>query len=80
MSEASVSNHSVVGVRQRRWRQRQKFPVHVVAKIEYERDAVLQALIKTKRLSQAEVQRRDLVDRELSLVIALWAEVNKHHD
>lgn len=63
---------------QRRWRERQKHPVIVVGRFEYERDAVLSALIKTKRLSQAEAERRDLVERALSVMVAEWsAEVNK---
>jgi hypothetical protein len=71
-------NHSVVGVRQKRWRQRQKFPVRVVGRIEYERDAVLRALLNTGRLSQDEAQRRNIVEHALSLVITEWAvEVNK---
>lgn len=71
-------NHSVVGVRQKRWRERQKYPVRIVGRIEYERDAALRALLKTGRLSQAETQRRVLVDHALSLVIDEWvAEVNK---
>jgi hypothetical protein len=62
---------------QRRWRARRKNPVRVVSLVEHERDAVLHALIKSGRLSQAEVSRRNLVERELSLLIAEWAaEVN----
>jgi hypothetical protein len=62
---------------QRRWRERQKHPVIVVGHIEYERDAVLSALIRSERLSQAQAERRDLVERALSVVIAEWVEVNK---
>jgi hypothetical protein len=63
----------VVGVRQKRWRQRQKVPVRVVGRVEYERDVVVRALIHTFRLSQAEAGRRDLVERALSTLIAEWA-------
>jgi hypothetical protein len=40
-----------VAIRQRRWRQRQKDPVHAVGRVEYESVAVLQTLINTGRLS-----------------------------
>ena len=64
---------------QRRWRARQKNPVHAVYQIEFERDAVQCALIKTGRLTQAEIERRDFVGRALCSVIAEWtAKVNKH--
>lgn len=73
-----ATNLSLIGVRQKRWRLRQKFPIRAVGRIEYERDDVLRALIATGRLSQAEAERRVLVERALSLVIAEWtAEVNK---
>lgn len=66
-------------IRQRRYRERQRNPIHTVCQIEIERDAVLRALIKTGRLTQADIKRRDLVRRTLSSVIAEWAaKVNKH--
>ena len=51
-----------------------KIPSHAVYQIEFERDAVLQALLNSGRLTQTEILRSDLVERELSLVIAEWAE------
>jgi hypothetical protein len=66
-------------LRQRRWRARQRNPVHAVYQIEFERDAVLRALLNSGRLTQAETERRDFVGRALCSVIAEWtAKVNKH--
>ena len=50
-----------------------KHPVRYVCRIEYERDGLLRALLNTGRLPQADIWRRDLVERQLSLLIAEWA-------
>jgi hypothetical protein len=68
----------IIGVRQRRWRDRQKFPVKQVCRVEYERDALHSALIYTNRLSPTEIKNRDLVAAALSAVIAEWAATNRH--
>lgn len=59
-----VTADATVGVRQRRWRMRQKNPVRSVGRIEYERDAVLEALILTGRLSETEIFRRGTMDTD----------------
>jgi hypothetical protein len=59
---------------QRRWRERNRNPVHAVCQIEFERDAILRALINSGRIAQTDIWRRDLVGNVLSLVIAEWAE------
>src|SRR5262245_57435935 len=66
-------------LRQRRFRERQRTPIRAVAWIECERDAVLQALIHSGRLSETETQADIWRDRPrmrqmLSDVIAEWAE------
>jgi hypothetical protein len=58
-----------VAVRQARWRARQRSPVHVVSRVEHERDSVFQALITTGCLSQTEMWRRNLIERELSRLV-----------
>lgn len=68
---------TVNALMQRRWRERQKHPVRYVCRIEYERDGLLRALLNTGRLPQADIWRRDLVERQLSLLIAEWVEVSK---
>jgi hypothetical protein len=68
-----VTADITLGVRQRRWRQRQKDPVHAVARVEYERDLVLEALIKTCRISESQTWRRDLVERQISIVLSSLA-------
>jgi hypothetical protein len=68
-----VTADTTLGVRQRRWRQRQKDPVHAVARVEYQRDKVLEALILTGRLSETETLRRDLVERQISIVLSSLA-------
>jgi hypothetical protein len=72
-------NHSIVGTRQRRWRERQKYPVRSVFQIEVESDLTLIALINTDRLSPTEIKNRDLVGRALSVVIAEWAARTNRH-
>ena len=67
------TNHSVVGVRQKRWRERQKFPARAVVQIEIERDTIQKALINTGRLPPTEIKNRDLVADALSAVVAEWA-------
>ena len=64
------------GVRQRRWRLRQKPPARAraVYLVEFERDAVRQALINRSDLSANEIADRDCIARALSGVIAEWVE------
>jgi hypothetical protein len=60
--------------RQARWRARQKEPIHHVARIEYQQEAVLMALVTSGRLTKTEIWHRDLVEEALSIVITEWAE------
>ena len=61
---------------QRRWRERQRNPIRSVSHVEYERDAVLRALVHTGRLKD---YHRHRIQHALSLVIAEWAaKVNKY--
>jgi hypothetical protein len=68
-------------LRQRRWRARQRNPAHAVYQVEFERDAVLQALINSGGLSANEIHDRGSVARALSGVIAEWVEHERrqHH-
>jgi hypothetical protein len=66
------------GVRQRRWRLRQKPPARTVYLVEVERDAVRQALINSSYLSANEISDRDCVARALSGVIVEWVEHERH--
>jgi hypothetical protein len=70
---------NLVGVRQRRWRLRQKTPARAVYLVEVERDVVLQALINRSDLSANEIADRDCVARALSGVIAEWVEHERRH-
>jgi hypothetical protein len=58
-------------VRQARFRERQRDD-RVVYRVEVERDAVLDFLVSTRRLSRDEILNRDLVERALSELIAEW--------
>jgi hypothetical protein len=51
MVVTDMETATAVAIRQLRWRQRQKDPVHALGRVEYERDAVLQTLINTGRFS-----------------------------
>jgi hypothetical protein len=74
MVTCAAPNPSLVGVRQRRWRLRQKPPARAVYLVEVECDAVRQALINRSDLSANEIADRDCIARALSGVIAEWAE------
>jgi hypothetical protein len=63
------------GVRQRRYRERQK-ERRAVARVEFSTDAVIQSLVTTGRLSQDEAANRDRVERELARILENWAEMN----
>jgi hypothetical protein len=56
-------------VRQARWRARQRSHIHVVSRVEHERDSVLQAMITAGCLSQTEMWRRNLIEREPSRLV-----------
>ena len=73
MVTGAAPNLSLLGVRQRRWRLRQKPPARVVYLIEVERDAVRQALITSGRLSTNDVTNRGRIVLALNLMIAEWA-------
>jgi hypothetical protein len=62
------------GVRQRRYRERLR-DHRAVARVEYT-DEVIYALITQGRLTQAETERRELVERELVRIIKEWVEVH----
>jgi hypothetical protein len=66
---------------QRRWRARQRNPVHSVYQVEFKRDAVRQALINRSHLSANEIADRDCIAWALSGVIAEWVEHERrqHH-
>ena len=74
MVTISAPNLSLRGVRQRRWRLRQKPPARAVYLVEVERDVVRQALINSSGLSANEIHDRGSVARALSGVIAEWVE------
>jgi hypothetical protein len=58
----------------RRWRARQRNPIQAVYQVEIERDAVLQALIDSGRLSANDISDRDCIVRVLGGVVAEWVE------
>jgi hypothetical protein len=58
--------------RWRRWKARHKRG-RILVKVEVDDHAVAQALINSRRLSETETQRRELVERALAEVIADWA-------
>jgi hypothetical protein len=63
MVTSPTPNLSLVGLRQRRWRLRQKPPARAVYLVEVERDAVRQALINRSDLSVDEIADRDCIAR-----------------
>jgi hypothetical protein len=73
MVTRAAANLPLRGVRQRRWRERQKPPERAVYLVEVERDSTRQALINSSRVSANEINDRDCVARVLSRVIAEWA-------
>jgi hypothetical protein len=81
MVTRAAPNLTPRGVRQRRWRLRQKPPARAVYLVEVERDAVRQALINRTDLSANEIVDRDCIARALSGVIAEWVEHERrqHH-
>jgi hypothetical protein len=62
----------VIGVRQRRWRERQKVPLCQVFRIEVERDAIMNALLTRGHLSK-QTSHREPIERALSSVVMQWA-------
>jgi hypothetical protein len=62
----------VIGVRQRRWRERQKVPLRQVFRIEVERDAIMNALLTRGHLSK-QTSHREPIERALSSVVMQWA-------
>jgi hypothetical protein len=75
---STALNVSLRGVRQRRWRERQKCPVRSVYRIEVERDAIRQALITSGRLSVNDISNRERIALALNLMIAEWANWMNH--
>jgi hypothetical protein len=58
----------VIGVRQRRWRERQKVPLRQVFRI----DAIMNALLTRGHLSK-QTSHREPIERALSSVVMQWA-------
>jgi len=59
--------------RQARWRARVR-EGRVIFKLELPHDRVIEALIVSRRLSEAAALRRSEVERELAAVVEQWAE------
>ncbi len=58
--------------RQRRFRARQREPARIIVRVEAEHGRLLDALIASDRLTEAEAWRKDLVELALSQVVDEW--------